>query len=66
MATLMATSSAREFDSSGASYSDTSGVSSLFYSTYDASHESTDSPNVALEPYLYEPVESLSASSSDT
>jgi len=58
---IMATSSA---DSSEASYSDTSsGVLNLSCSTSDASHESTDSPIGALEPYL---VESHSVSSRDT
>jgi len=58
---IIVTSSASESDSSDASYSNpSSGVLSLYYSTSDASHENTNLPNGALEPYLYEPVESHS------
>jgi len=53
-----------ESDSSGASYSETS--SSVLSLSSDTSHESTDSRNGALEPYLYEPLESLGVSLSDT
>jgi len=35
-------------------------------STSDASHVNADLPNGALKPYLYEPLESYSVSSSDT